>query len=122
MHEVRPVTSGYRFVVVYNLVQTSPGAVQTAAKLLGEKDKLGTVLAAWNRGIKKENSDAPRFLLYQLEHEYTEVSLKINSLKGVDKLKADCLSDVCSQNGIGCYLASCEKTERGECVGDRYGR
>ncbi|KAL8771642.1 MAG: hypothetical protein Q9194_004831 [Teloschistes cf. exilis] len=93
MHEVRPVTSGYRFVVVYNLVRTSPGAVQTAAKLLGEKDELGTVLAAWNQGIKKENSDAPRFLLYQLEHEYTEESLKTNSLKGVDKLKADCLSD-----------------------------
>ncbi|KAL9580360.1 MAG: hypothetical protein Q9212_004541 [Teloschistes hypoglaucus] len=122
MHEVRPIASGYRLVVVYNLVQTSPGAVQTAAKLLGEKDKLGTVFAAWGRGIKKQNADAPNFLLYQLEHEYTEESLKTNALKGLDKLKADCLNDVCSQNDVGCYLASCEKMESGGCAGDGYNR
>lgn len=122
MHEVGPVTSGYRFVVVYNLVQTSSGAVQTAAKLLGEKDELGNVLAAWNRGIKKENSGAPTFLLYQLEHEYTQESLEMNALKGLDKLKADYLNDVCSQNGVGCYLASCEKWETGGCAGDGYNR
>ncbi|KAI4250252.1 MAG: hypothetical protein LQ352_005406 [Teloschistes flavicans] len=120
MHEVRPVTSGYRLVVVYNLVQTSPGVVQTAAKLLGERDELGSVLAAWNRGTKKDSTGAPTFLLYQLEHEYTEESLKMNALKGRDKLKVDCLNDVCSKNGVGCYLASCEKMESGGCAGKKY--
>ena len=115
MHEVRPVTSGYRVVVVYNLVQTSPGLRPSAAKLSSEKNKLEKMLAAWHRGVKKGNKSAPAFLAYALDHEYTEASLRLDSLKGLDKVKADCLAQSCSETDVGIYLASCEKTESGSC-------
>ena len=115
MHEVRPVTSGYRLVVVYNLVQTSPGLTQSAARLSSEKNKLEKTLAAWHRGVKKGNDSAPVFLAYALDHEYTEASLNLDSLKGLDKVKANCLVQSCSQTDVGIYLASCEKTQSGSC-------
>ncbi|KAL8691564.1 MAG: hypothetical protein Q9218_003243 [Villophora microphyllina] len=113
MHEVQPITSGYRLVIVYYFVQTSPGPEQTAARLLGEKNEIGKVLAAWDRGIRKGVQDTPKFLTYQLDHEYTDTSLNLASLKGLDKVKANCLVDVCSRNDIGCHLASCEKSTSG---------
>ena len=69
MHEVRPVTSGYRLVVVYNLVQISPGLTHSAARLFSENNKLDKMLAAWHRGVKKGNESAPAFLAYALDHE-----------------------------------------------------
>lgn len=115
MHEVRPVTSGYRLVVVYNLVQTSPGITQSAATVFGESIKLSKMLAAWHRGVKKPNVSAPAFLAYKLDHEYTEASLNLDSLKGLDKIKVDCLVQSCSQSDVGIYLASCEKMQCGSC-------
>lgn len=115
MHEVRPVTSGYRLVVVYNLVRNSPGSTPSAARLSSEKNKLEKVLAAWHRGVRKGNECAPAFLAYALDHEYTEASLRLDSLKGLDKVKADCLAQSCSQTDVGIYLASCEKTQSGSC-------
>lgn len=115
MHEVRPVISGYRLVVVYNLAQTSPGPMPSAAKLFGQKNEVTKVLAAWHRGVRKRNHSAPLFLAYKLDHEYTEASLNLNSLKGLDKTRVDCLIQGCRQNDVGIYLASCEKAESGGC-------
>ena len=115
MHEVQPVTSGYRLVVVYNLIQSSPGLTHSAARLSSGKNNLEMMLAAWHRGIKKGNDSAPAFLAYALDHEYTEASLNLDSLKGLDKVKADCLAQSCSQTDMGIYLASCEKTQCGSC-------
>ena len=115
MHEVRPVTSGYRLVVVYNLVQISPGLTQSAARLSSDKNKLEKTLAAWHRGVKKGNDSAPAFLAYALDYEYTEASLNLDSLKGLDNVKANCLVQSCSQTDVGIYLASCEKTQSGSC-------
>lgn len=121
MHEVQPVTSSYRLVIVYNLVQTSHGPMQSAAALLGERNELGQVFAAWDRGIKKGTNGEPSFLVYQLDHEYTEASLNVSSLKGFDKVKADCLVEMCSRTNVGFYLASCEKMERSGCESGGYG-
>ncbi|KAL9593533.1 MAG: hypothetical protein Q9219_007506 [cf. Caloplaca sp. 3 TL-2023] len=117
-HEVKPVTSGYRFVIVYNLVQKSPGPAQSAASMLGEREALGETLAAWHRGIRKSNISAPEILLYRLDHQYTDASLKLDSLKGLDKVKVECLLDTCLKTNVGLYLASCEKIVSGTCAED----
>jgi len=67
----------------------------TAAHLLHEKNAMRKALAAWNRGIKRGNINTPRFLVYQLDHKYTEASLGLDSLKGLDKARADYLMEVC---------------------------
>jgi len=93
----------------------------TAAHLLHEKNAMRQTLAAWHRGIKKGNRTAPRFLVYQLDHEYTEASLGLDSLKGLDKARADFLMEVCAQTSVGFYLASSEKKESGGCEDGEYG-
>lgn len=124
-HEVKPITSGYRLVLVYNLVQRSTGPTQSAAILAREKKELSSMLGSWARGVKKEKSKAPMFLIYQFDYEYTDVSLRFESLKGLDKVKAEYLREICSKVGVGFYLASMERTEYGPCDEDyhkhRYG-
>lgn len=115
MHDVRPVISGYRLVVVYNLAQTSYGPMPSATKLFGQKTELTKVLAAWHRGVKKRNNSAPLFLAYKLDYEHTGANPDLNSLKGLDKTRIDCLLQSCRQNNVGIYLASCEKRESGAC-------
>ena len=78
-------------------------------------------LAAWHRGIRKGNKKAPKFLVYQLDHEYTEASFSLDSLKGLDKARADFLKEVCAQTSVGFYLASSEKMESGGCEDGGYG-
>ncbi len=118
MHEVKPITSGYRLVLVYNLIQRSIGPIQSAATLAKEKKELSSILASWSRGFAKESSEAPEFLAYQLDHEYTDASLCFQSLKGLDKVKAEYLREICPQVGVGFYLASMERTEYGPCEDD----
>lgn len=60
-------------------------------------------------------------LTYQLDHEYTEASLRFQSLKALDKVKAKYLREICSQVGVGFYLASMERTEYGPREDDHHG-
>ena len=88
-HEVKPITSGYCMVLVYNLIQHSTRPTQSAAVHAREKRELNSILSSWTRGIAKENSKAPVFLTYQLEHEYTDAKLRFQSFKAMDKVKAE---------------------------------
>ena len=116
-HSVEPITSGNRLVLVYNLLQVSQGYLPSSSLLLKEKRRLGRVLAGWNRGITT-GAEVPNFLLFQFEHEYTDNHLKIDSLKGLDKVKADYLRETCHENHIGLYLSSMKKSVVGGCEGD----
>ena len=114
-HEVKPITSGHRLVLVYNLIQLSVGHTQSADVLAMKKKELSSILSSWSRGVARDNSEAPEFLLYQLDHQYTDASLRFQSLKGLDKVKAEYLREICPQVGVGFYLASMERIEYGPC-------
>ena len=90
-HEVKPIVSGYRLVLIYNLIQEATGPTQSAATLAREKKELSSILSSWSRGVEKKNSLTPEFLTYRLDHEYTDASLCFQSLKGLDKVKAEYL-------------------------------
>lgn len=117
-HSVEPITSGNRLVLVYNLLQVSQGDLPSSSLLLEEKRRLGRVLAGWNRGMTEPGADLPKVLLFQFEHEYTDYNLKFDSLKGLDKVKADYLRETCHPNNIGLYLSSMKRSIDGECQGD----
>ena len=117
-HSVEPITSGNRLVLVYNLLQVSQGDTPSSSLLLQENIKLSRVLAGWNRGMTESGADLPKFLLFQFEHEYTDDNLRFDSLKGLDKVKADYLRETCHQNNIGLYLSSMKRSVDGECEGD----
>lgn len=41
----------------------------------------------------------PDFLLYPLDHQYTQRNLRLSSLKGLDYQRARCLADSCDRHG-----------------------
>lgn len=114
-HEVKAITSGYRLVLTYNLIDLSQGLERSAAMLSREKRMLQHIIPFWARSIEEPLSKAPDFLAYKLDHEYTDASLKFQSLKGLDKVRAEYLREVCAWANVCFYLASMERTVVGSC-------
>ena len=77
------------------------------------------IISSWARSVEREAPDAPKFLAYKLDHEYTDASLKFHTLKGLDNVKAQYLQEVCAEAKTGFYLASMQRTVEGSC--DDYG-
>ncbi|KAI9715498.1 MAG: hypothetical protein M1812_005974, partial [Candelaria pacifica] len=97
-HEVRPVTSGNRLVLTYNLIDTAPGTPQTAASVGNEKLKLHNIIAFWKASWDdSEHENCPNKLAYLLDHKYTNASLRMDMLKGNDLLRARYLKEACAQ-------------------------
>ena len=87
--------------------------------LLREKRMLKGIISSWATGVEREAPGAPSFLAYKLDHEYTDESLSFQTLKGLDKVKAQYLQEVCAEARTGFYLASMHRTVEGSC--DDYG-
>ncbi|KAF1962105.1 hypothetical protein CC80DRAFT_487643 [Byssothecium circinans] len=116
-HEIRPVTSGYRLVLTYNLVQDQFEPKQTAAALDASHARFAKVLQGWNKNSEVLNLEK---LLYPLEHQYTEASLSLRSLKGQDAAKGRYLEQLCSKNGVFWFLGQMTREEAGEDYGYGY--
>lgn len=114
-HEVKAITSGYRLVLTYNLIDLSQGLQRSAAMLSREKRMLKGIISSWARGVEEPATKAPNFLAYKLDHNYTDASLKFQSLKGLDKVKGEYLREVCAGANAFFYLASMERTVMGSC-------
>ncbi len=100
-HEVRPLRSGYRLCLVYNLtLATSRGKKGIAAPTTaGAVDVVSNLLAAW-RG-----ADEPQKIAVTLEHQYTQDGLNIDTLKGIDRTRAEVLFAAAEQADCVAYLA-----------------
>ncbi|KAK5019587.1 hypothetical protein LTR16_012684, partial [Cryomyces antarcticus] len=108
MHQVKPVTAGYRFVLTYNLVRTGPGVGYSLAALDDPSLKLKDVLRSWHQSAV-HTDHAPRKLIYILEHKYSDASLEYDQLKGKDQLRAKTLKNVGAEMGFDVFLASLER-------------
>ncbi|KAF9525405.1 hypothetical protein CPB83DRAFT_909165 [Crepidotus variabilis] len=107
-HEVKPVTSGYRLALSYNLIHVAPPGVPKPT-LPAEDDtaaRLRQVLTKWREGDFAVLPETP-FLAYILDHEYSETNLKggADSLKGADAYKVRLLREIADdldfQVGLG---------------------
>ncbi|KAG7004618.1 hypothetical protein G7Y79_00024g055680 [Physcia stellaris] len=103
-HEVKPITSGYRLVLVYNLIQDSHVSSPSAALTVGEKMRLEM---CYDRGIRPAR-------------KYTDASLSLQALKGEDRVKAEYLRETCAEAGVCFYLASMEHTKYGSVENNFY--
>jgi 2OG-Fe(II) oxygenase superfamily len=79
VHEVRPVASGYRATLVYNLRLTGSRLVPNAPDYRTEQDRVAELLRRW-----ADAEDEPDKLILPLEHAYTPAELSFGSLKGAD--------------------------------------
>ncbi|MGH2928721.1 MAG: 2OG-Fe(II) oxygenase, partial [Solirubrobacteraceae bacterium] len=96
-HQVKPVTSGHRIVLTYNLLlrqdsgaadlpDAPPEAVHALEGLLAEH--FSAPAPGWRENPR---GDPPSRLVYLLDHEYTERGLEWERLKGHDVGRASTL-------------------------------
>ncbi|EED16610.1 conserved hypothetical protein [Talaromyces stipitatus ATCC 10500] len=129
MHEVKPVVSGYRIVLVYNMIHR-PSAMIVKARD-SEMGYLSKLLASWARAVENSmhnlrswsdhiEDDCPPALVYLLDHKYSIAELRPSRLKGVDQHRFLQLQEACRKNDCEIYLANIEKTTTGDVYEDDY--
>ncbi|KAI0720055.1 hypothetical protein C8T65DRAFT_736222 [Cerioporus squamosus] len=110
MHEVKPVTSGYRLALSFNLLHTTTSlrpALGGHTKLIGE---LRRVLLSWKRLGEDEG---PQKLICLLEHKYSQANLRGSALKGADAHRVSLLDMLARALGFHLGLASIVYHESG---------
>lgn len=95
-HEIKPITSGYRLALSYNLIHTTTSlrpALSSADDLV---QKLREVLHVWDRDCGVSGY-APEKIVYLLDHKYSQANLRASALKGQDAQKVAILSQLASE-------------------------
>lgn len=99
-HEIKPVKSGYRLVLTYNLVQDRTFPQQSAAALDDTASKLERLLRIW-----QSQSSYHKTFFCPLKHRYTQASLSQSQLKGEDGAKCRYIEQVSGRNNIYWFLS-----------------
>ncbi|KAJ4358905.1 hypothetical protein N0V85_009499, partial [Neurospora sp. IMI 360204] len=108
---VCPVESGYRWVLTYNLA-LNPNAVRPLAGLVRSETKaLRHTLRKW---LQEPEESRQNGLYYVLDHNYTEASIKLNSMKTRDLALGQVLNNVSKELDFEVFFALLEKQEFGE--------
>ncbi len=111
-HEVRPVRSGYRVTLTFNLMLTGPtptsdaGPVEQAARHLTDHFTSRATSRYGGRDLGE-----PRRLAFLLDHEYTQAGLRSNRFKGADAERVTVLREAAEQAGCETALALAEIKE-----------
>jgi hypothetical protein len=108
-HEIRPVTSGVRLVLTYNLRLKDPGSDDISSSDASESGqaRIKNALQDWQGAATYPSK--PYFLTYILEHQYSQKSLSYGGLKGNDHVRAKVLKGLCEELGFKIYLALLER-------------
>ena len=119
-HEVRPVTSGYRLVLTYNLaIAHAPLQPPTASLLTSGARQLRHTLRRYLEN-HRDRADEPDKLYYLLDHMYTEANISLKALKARDLLVAQTLASIGEEIGLDIFLTILEKSEIGIVEEDDY--
>lgn len=115
-HEVRPVRSGYRLALTYNLIAEGAAAAAVPKSLGALSARIRrffeTPAAAFSGS--RELSPPDR-LVYLLDHEYTPHALAWNRLKNADAARAAALRQVARQLDAEIFLALADVHETWNC-------
>jgi hypothetical protein len=100
-HEVRPVREGYRLCLTYNLTlaPSKRKTKVTAPRTAPVVTSIGTLFRDW------PSSEEMLKTAVALEHHYSQDGLRIDTLKGVDRARADVLFDAADQADCVAHLA-----------------
>lgn len=98
-HEIKPVTSGYRVCLVYNLIQHKKDAVVKLQSLSTQVNELAALFVK----DRKFNGIKPHIVL--LGHQYTPENFSKDHLKLNDRSKAEVLLEAAKD--AGCYAKLC---------------
>jgi predicted 2-oxoglutarate/Fe(II)-dependent dioxygenase YbiX len=120
LHEVLPVTAGYRVTLVYNLLRRGKGQAPQPPNYTKEQAQLTALLRDWRAN---DGEDAPEKLVYPLEHAYTAPEFGFSTLKGADSAAAGVLAGAAVAAGCALHLALVTLEEFGTAeYSESYGR
>jgi predicted 2-oxoglutarate/Fe(II)-dependent dioxygenase YbiX len=100
VHEVRPVVSGYRLTLVYNLRFLKKRSRLGAPDYREEQARVSELLKGW-----EVSPDEPDKLILPLEHAYTPAELSFGALKGADAGMASVLVRAADEADCDLHLA-----------------
>ena len=108
-HEVRPVTSGVRLALVYNLTISKTTKAIKAPAIGDQITKATAVLSQWkDKLLTKPVMDSqatPSKLAVILDHKYSEAGLSQEALKGIDRTRAETLFAAAKAADCDAFLA-----------------
>ena len=113
-HEVKPLTEGYRICLTYNLAFV-PSDRRKKVQL--KAPDLATPTDALVKAIESEPFPQGQVVI-SLEHQYSEVALKPELLKGADKMRYHALRAASEKTGCHCYLTLLTWYESGSAYSD----
>lgn len=113
VHEVRPITSGCRLTLIYNLCRIGKGAMPQPPDYQSQRDRIAEVLRQWAEAKTIPDSGEPEKLIYPLEHAYTIAELSFEALKGVDAAAAPVLASAAESADCDFHLALVSIEESG---------
>ncbi|ETS75550.1 hypothetical protein PFICI_12494 [Pestalotiopsis fici W106-1] len=104
-HEITKLTSGYRLVLTYNIVQQGLQN-PSPSDLIKQQTAIENLLQGSAKRFK-----GMKQMFYPLEHKYTRASLSLRNMKGRDRAVCQTLDLVCRKHGFYLLLANLTKTE-----------
>lgn len=99
------VQTGYRLVLLYNLLHSEPGITPSAALLSHAQQDLNGVFDKWEQEGTSYPDLAPKHLVYIFERPLGDSDIRLESLRGKDHLKACHLMTACQTRGFCLFLA-----------------
>ena len=118
-HQVLPVTSGYRWVLSYNLAIDKSLPTPSAALGRSELRPLRHCIRRW-LALDKKSRQSP-YTYHMLEYEYTEANISYKTLKARDLAQVTALREACKGLPVTILLALVEKMERGSVMANPFG-
>lgn len=113
-HEIKPITSGYRVSLVYNLLQSKGSQKLGQSEMSSQIDEMATLLKSMSNSI----ANKPKAVL--LEHQYTPANFSLHSLKHHDRPRAELLLEAAKKAGYFAELGLVTHYKMGELEGDDY--
>ncbi|KDQ15312.1 hypothetical protein BOTBODRAFT_187419 [Botryobasidium botryosum FD-172 SS1] len=115
-HEIKPVTSGYRLALSYNLIHTTSALRPSLPNVQGPLLQLRNALLTW----KQAGYRGPPKIVYLLDHKYSLANLRGSALKGTDAHLASLLDVLARELDFCLGLATVECHASGYGRGDEY--
>lgn len=115
-HEIKPITSGYRVSLVYNLLQDPGAQILNQSKVSAEVEQMAIIL----KSLADSISNKPTAVL--LGHQYTPANFSLMSLKHHDKPRAELLLQAAEKAGFFAGLGLVTHYKMGDLDGGDYYR
>lgn len=120
-HEIKPITSGYRVSLVFNLIQSNSTQQISLSEMGNQIGQMSTLLLSLLHDPSDLNAlDVCTPIAILLEHQYTPANFSFNSLKHHDKPRAELILEAANKAGYYAELGLVTHYKMGELEDDGY--